>query len=275
MKTKIFQALKTNYAHLGLGDEILQEHANALAGLGLVTDDNLSTVVAAQSEYLSKLQKLNDKRVTDAVEKAKKNAEDEAAKKAAEEAEARKKAEEEAKAKAEAEKKAAEEDAARKAAEEEAARKKAEMEKNNEIPDYFKKYMEEQAAAAKAQQEAMAAERKAFQEQIEAMTKSNKELSEGYEAMKKENDAAKAAKALADRKEFILTEAKRLNIPQYRIDEGFAINDSMDNEGITTYLTGISTNIKNNAMPQKQGVFPQSQEASKADIEAIASSLVR
>lgn len=267
MKTKIFQALKTKYSHLGLGDDILQEHANALAGLGLVTDDNLSTVVDAQSDYLSKLQKYNDKRVNDALLKAKKDAEDEAAKKAKEEAEAKAKAEEEAK-------KAAEEAEAKKKAEEE-ERKKAEELKNAEIPETVKKLMEEQASQAKAREEAYEKRQKELSDMIEKLAETNKNLAQGYESMKKENEEAKAMKAKAERKEFILSEAKRLNIPQYRIDEGFVIGDDLDNAGITNLLTNISTNIKNNAMPGRPNSFPQTNEATKEEMDAIADVLVR
>lgn len=51
MKEKIFNALKQEYKALGLSDEILQGHANALAAIGLVTDENLSAVVAAQKDF--------------------------------------------------------------------------------------------------------------------------------------------------------------------------------------------------------------------------------
>ena len=99
MKEKIFNALKQEYKALGLSDEILQGHANALAAIGLVTDENLSAVVAAQKDFLTGLQSGIDKRVTTAREKALADA---------------KKTEDEAKA--EAERKKAEEDA-KKAAE--------------------------------------------------------------------------------------------------------------------------------------------------------------
>ena len=70
MKEKIFNALKQEYKALGLSDEILQGHANALAAIGLVTDENLSAVVAAQKDFLTGLQSGIDKRVTTAREKA-------------------------------------------------------------------------------------------------------------------------------------------------------------------------------------------------------------
>lgn len=95
MKEKIFNALKQEYKALGLSDEILQGHANALGTTGLVTDENLNLVISAQKEFLTGLQSGIDKRVTSAREKAladAKKADDEAKAEAA-----RKKAEEDAK----------------------------------------------------------------------------------------------------------------------------------------------------------------------------------
>lgn len=71
MKDKIFNLLKQTYSNLGLSDDILQGQAEALANTGLVTDDNLQTVVDGQKSFLSSLQSGIDKRVTDAVNKAK------------------------------------------------------------------------------------------------------------------------------------------------------------------------------------------------------------
>jgi hypothetical protein len=71
MKDKIFNSLKQTYSNLGLSDEILQGQAGALANTGFVTDDNLATVVAGQKTFLSSLQSGIDKRVTDALNKAK------------------------------------------------------------------------------------------------------------------------------------------------------------------------------------------------------------
>ena len=92
MKEKIFQKLKQEFSHLGLGDVILLAHADSLASIGLVTDENIDTVISAQKGFLENLQKTSDKRVTDAVFKAKADA-----KKELETEEARKKVEEETK----------------------------------------------------------------------------------------------------------------------------------------------------------------------------------
>ena len=127
MKDKIFQLLKQEYKSLGLGDEVLQAHAEMLDKMGLVTDDNIETVVASQKSFLESLQKDNDRRVTDAKKKF------EEAQKAKEDAE-RKAAEEEAKKKADEE--------AKKAAEEAEKKRLEELAKKNEMPDYLKKYFD-------------------------------------------------------------------------------------------------------------------------------------
>ncbi len=57
MKEKIFQLLKQEYKSLGLGDEVLQAHAEMLDKMGLVTDDNIETVVASQKDFLESLQR--------------------------------------------------------------------------------------------------------------------------------------------------------------------------------------------------------------------------
>lgn len=76
MKNKIFNRLKQEYARLGLDDNFLLGLAESLANSGFVTDENIEGVVSAQKAYLESMQKSNDKRVQDAVDKAKKAAED-------------------------------------------------------------------------------------------------------------------------------------------------------------------------------------------------------
>lgn len=76
MKEKIFNALKQAYSSLGLDDEILQGHAESLEATGLVTDENLNVIVSSQKTFLSSLQSGMDKRVTDAINKAKEKKEE-------------------------------------------------------------------------------------------------------------------------------------------------------------------------------------------------------
>ena len=70
MYSKIYKALKQTYASLGLGETILKGQAASLEATGLVTDENLDTVVAAQKQFLEALQSGIDKRVADALIKA-------------------------------------------------------------------------------------------------------------------------------------------------------------------------------------------------------------
>lgn len=65
MKEKIFNALKQKYSNLGLGDETLMSVAESLAATGIVTDDNLDTVVAGQGVMLKSYQSTFDKMRTE------------------------------------------------------------------------------------------------------------------------------------------------------------------------------------------------------------------
>lgn len=51
MKEKIFQKLKQEFSHLGLGDVVLQAHADSLAAIGLVTDENIDTVILHRMDF--------------------------------------------------------------------------------------------------------------------------------------------------------------------------------------------------------------------------------
>lgn len=64
MKDKIFQSLKTKYSKLGLGDKVLDAHATMLAGLNIVTDENLEQVVTGQDIALREFQKVADQERT-------------------------------------------------------------------------------------------------------------------------------------------------------------------------------------------------------------------
>ena len=276
MKDKIFQLLKQEYKSLGLGDEVLQAHAEMLDKMGLVTDDNIETVVASQKSFLESLQRDNDRRVTDAKKKF------EEAQKAKEE---------------EAERKAAEEEA-KKAAEEAEKKRLEELAKKNEMPDYLKKYFEEQAAEKKASDEARTKEceefkklvetltqkntdqAKTYNEQMEAQSKTIKELQEtiqkqAEEAKAKEEAAAKA-KAKADHDAKILSKAKELGIPESRINEGFTLSDDATDETIETYLSKVANNYKALQQPQFGGSYRANEgEPTKEDVDNVAASLVQ
>ena len=279
MKDKIFQLLKQEYKSLGLGDEVLQAHAEMLDKMGLVTDDNIETVVASQKSFLESLQKDNDRRVTDAKKKF------EEAQKAKEDAE-RKAAEEEAKKKADEE--------AKKAAEEAEKKRLEELAKKNEMPDYLKKYFEEQAAEKKASDEARTKEREEFKELVKTLTQKNtdqaktyneqmeeqsktiKELQETIQKQAEEAKAKEEAAAKADHDAKILSKAKKLGIPDSRIDEGFNLSDDATDEAIDTYLSKVANNYKALLQPQFGGSYRASEgEPTKEEVDNVAASLVQ
>lgn len=223
MKEKIFNALKQEYKALGLSDEILQGHANALAAIGLVTDENLSVVVAAQKDFLTGLQSGIDKRVTTAREKALADA---------------KKAEDEAKAKIEAEKKKAEEDA-----------KNADKDK----PEWQKE----------------------MEKRFEEFSKKDTERESAYKTLKEKYDALEKKEAESARANTILSKAKELGIPEWRIKEGFAISAEADEVAINSHLTTVATNLKTANLPSNRlGHVLDDGKPSKEQISDIANSLI-
>lgn len=276
MKEKIFQLLKQEYKSLGLGDEVLQAHAEMLDKMGLVTDDNIETVVASQKDFLESLQRDNDRRVTDA----------------------KKKFEEAQKAKEDAERKAAEEEAKKKAEEEAERKRLEELAKKNEMPDYLKKYFEEQAAEKKASEEARTKEREEFKKLVETLTQKNTDQAKTYneqmetqsktikelqetiqkqaEDAKAKEEAAAKAKAKADHDAKILSKAKELGIPESRINEGFTLSDDATDEAIETYLSKVANNYKALQQPQFGGSYRASEgEPTKEDVDNVAASLVQ
>lgn len=306
MRVKIFQLLKTKYSALGLGDEILQAHADMLASTGFVTDDNIESIVDSQKKFLEDLQKANDKRATEAAKTAKENAKKEfdeeqakkeAAAKAAEE-QAKKEAEEKAAAEKAAKeaKEKADKEAAEKAAKEEEERKRLkEMKKNAEIPDYVKNMQEEYLK--KLQEERQQAENdrntfkemlaemkkqseesnKALIEKLNAQTEANKTLNETLTAMKTENERVKAEAAKKARQEMIVNKAKELGIPKSRIEEGFAISDDADEDAIVNHLNVVAANFKALNLSERHG-FGQNfdkTEATEDELKAVAGALVK
>lgn len=248
MKAKIFAKLKQEYSSLGLGDEYLMSKADSLAATGLVTDDNIDAVVACQRKELEGLQKANDKRVTDALEKERKKHEEETRKKEQEAEEARRKAEEEA-----------------------AAKKKGEHTDPVTNPDVeaLRKQVEELTAAGKKRDEEYAANLKTLTDSRDSLGKQVKDLVD-------KNAAAEAAAAKAARNAMILAKAKELGVPQWRIDEGFTITEDASDEVITETLTKVANNINTNILPGSRGGFPLAgNEPTKEDFASIAASLVK
>lgn len=284
MTKKILELLKQAYHSLGLGEAILQAQAEALNATGLVTDENIASIVTSQKTWLESLQKSNDKRVADALKKANvdsKAAIDAAVADALKKAEEARKAEAEAKAKAEAEK-AAEEAKAKAEAEakaKEEAERIAALQKANVSEEVQKqlaemrKQFEESESARKAEADAY---RKAMEEQMKKMLEENKTLSTSMKAMQDEKAALEAAKLAEARQNLILAKAKELGVPQTRIEEGFAISAEMDETAITEYLTKVANNSKVMKLPTGGTAAPLANgEPDKAEISSLAASLIQ
>lgn len=296
MNKTLLEKLKQAYSHLGLAENVLQLHADALVATGIVTEQNIDEIVAKQKDFLEGLQKYNDTRVSDAVkkagEKALKDAE-EKAKKAAEEA--AQKAREEAAAKAAEDAKKAKElaekektEAAIKAAEE--AAKKAREEALKALPDSVKAYIDSvkqeseaqeakrlaaEAEAKKAAEEARKAAEAAQKAKEDEWLKTLNEMRDTLNGFKKENEELKKAQAAKARTEAITNKAKELGIPQSRIDEGFVIADDATEEQYTQYLTKVANNIRANQLPGRAGNhLATEKEVTKEEVDNIAASMV-
>ena len=248
MKDKIFQALKQDYPQLGLGDEVLMARAEALAATGLVTDENLKTVVASQKANLEALQKSNDKRVADALAKARKEAEE----------------------------------AAAKASTQHAAALKAEQDKLTALQKEYEEFKskhpgngsQETGEIEKRLKEQVDAQLAEVQKTIKSLTEANKTYSDQLKKMQDEKDAAAKAAAAAARKTLINTKATEAGIPQWRIDEGFVIPEEYDETKIGEAMAGIAANIKKQMLPGRTA-FSRSENGDAAISKEDATNIVK
>lgn len=250
MKDKIFNALKQEFTHLGLGDEILMARAEALASTGLVTDENLKSVVDSQKASLEGLQKDNDKRVAAALAKVKKEYE-------------------EAKAKSE---------------NDHAAALKAESDKlAKALKDLEETKAKLQASGGgKGDDDKFTALEAAFNKKLEDVQATIKTLNEAnagqaatIKKLEDEKTAADKAAAAKARKESIAAKAKEKGIPDWLVARGFAeITEETTDEQIDTILSGFAQDVKTNFLPSKDSAAKFSGEkATKADTDAMVAKL--
>ena len=256
LQNKIFAMLKQAYSSLGLGDDVLKQHAIMLEQSGLVTAENVETVVKsdAQKSYLEKMQSQLDTVRTSATEKGRKKAEEEYSKK-----EEERKAAEEA-----ARKKKEEEEAAAAAAAAEEKRKK-ELEGKSE---WEKQLSDLQAAQAKRDKE--------WEERLNKLMTANEDSNKTIADLKKQISDRDAAEAARVRMDGIIKQAKELGVPQSMIDLGLNIPADWDADKTTNYLTAMANNWKTSHLPnEKQNPLANIGEPKKEDVDAIAAELVR
>lgn len=101
-----------------------------------------------------------------------------------------------------------------------------------------------------------------------------KALQEQVKTLQDEKKVFESKQAAAERQEKILAKAKELQIPQYRIDEGFNISDTATDEEIGTYLTKVAGNIKTNSLPTNSHFAMVGTDYKKSDADALADVLV-
>lgn len=245
MKEKLLKALKAAYANLGFSEDALSALAETLAPLA--TEDSMQTMVDSQKPYLEAMQRANDKRATDAAKKAK----DENAKIIEAlnvELSKLKKSYEELQQQAGSNQK----DSTG------SQTQTGEKGVQNEVePKWFTEY--------KSQQEST----------LREVLAKNKELEDALTDVKNENEKFRVDAGKARRRSFIDSEAKRLGVPSWRVDEGFSITDDMDEKAITEYISRVANNVKVNTLPPEKDAFMKMGDGvSIEDVDKIASSLL-
>lgn len=239
MREKIFTRLKQEYAPLGLDENFLSGLADMLATSGLVTDENIESVIANQKNYLQEVQKSNDKRVQDAVAKTQR--------KATEAADA---------AKAEHDKAVAE------------LQRQLDELKATKTPPDDDSDLRDLLSAEKAEREKQLAEMRELMQSLQtAKTESDNKL----KAMEEERAAEKTARAAADRKAHIATKAKEKGIPDWMIAHGFAdITSDADDAKINQILDQYANEIQTSLLPSgAAGLrFNKDEKATQQEIDA-------
>lgn len=225
MNKDILPQLKAAYSSLGLSDAILAPLAASLSAAGIVTEENADAVVAAQKGFLETLQKSNDKRVNDALDKAK----------------------------TEAEKKLQEVMGNGKAEVEKLTKELAELREKqtgNVEPKQERKQEQKQADSHEWYDAERAKLMTELEERFKTVTDGNKSLLEAVNALKAENESMKAAEQARKRSDFIAGKAKELGIPEWRVKEGFALASDATEETIAAHLATVAGNIRANELPK-------------------------
>jgi hypothetical protein len=127
----------------------------------------------------------------------------------------------------------------------------------------------EREAVLKAEYEKQMAEFKKQNPNPNDLDTKLKALIDTQNTLKQELDSYKAKEASEKRNASILAKAKELGIPQYRIDEGFAIASEADDEAIGKYLASVAKNVvANKVESDKTGLFAPSTPLDQMKVEA-------
>lgn len=198
MKNKIFEMLRTKYAHLGLNKEVLEGVATQLSTF-VTEETQVEPAVNGAEQMLKSFQAYADNRVNTF--------------------------------KTESEKYKGEVDALKA----QLAKKGNDPKEEKENPDL----------------------EKLFAEKLQEIVKPLQEKIQTFENKEKANE----------RQNLILSKVRELGIPQWRIQEGFAITDDMDEAKITEYLSTVKQNIQSAGLSTKGGL--PIDDGKKANIEEV------
>lgn len=227
MKDKILNSLKRDYAHLGLDETVLSGLASMLATSGLVTEDNLQSVIAGQKAYLEDMQRANDRRVQEAVQKTQRKADQAAATASAEHKEQLAKLQ-------------AQIDTLSTPPAPPAPDAKPDT-TPSEMPAW---YINERNERQKQLDQ--------LQQTITTLQQAKSESDAKLLAIEQASQAEASRRAAAERTALIGTKAKQLGIPDWLIAHGFAdIPSDADDAQIDQILTGYAHEIQTSLLPPK------------------------
>ena len=133
----------------------------------------------------------------------------------------------------------------------------------------FRKELEEKERIASKREEALA-------KKLEDLLKTNETQGKTLSELQKENEAMKQEKATAERRNMIQTIAKELQIPEWRINEGFVISADADEAGIKEALSKVANNIKVNTMQGGGGfMLDDNKKVTQEEANAIVDKLMK
>lgn len=110
--------------------------------------------------------------------------------------------------------------------------------------------------------------------QLEEFKKLQAWFEKNVKPLQEDLHAYKEKEALSSRQNLITQKAKELGIPDWRLNEGFAIAPDADESTITNYLAGVQKNLITAGL-KGSGGFPLAGtgEATKDDVEEILSGM--
>lgn len=116
---------------------------------------------------------------------------------------------------------------------------------------------------------------KEMDKRFEEFSKKEVEREKEFNALKEKYEALEKEKAESARASTIMSKAKELGIPDWRIKEGFAISADADEAAINSHLTTVATNLKTANLPNnRMGHILDDGKPSKEQISYIADSLI-